>query len=99
MALQPLWAQASFQFPDLFTIDRTSWTSDQLVARPLPKCRTVQTQKITYTHQTSTPEVRFEPTITASERAKTIHAFDRSATVTRTHFAYKPKNLGRYKDK
>jgi hypothetical protein len=27
------------------------------------------------------PEVGFEPTITASERAKTVHALDRSATV------------------
>jgi hypothetical protein len=36
MALQPLWALASLQFPDLFTISRTPWTSDQLVAMPLP---------------------------------------------------------------
>jgi hypothetical protein len=28
------------------------------------------------------PRVGFEPTITASERAKTVHALDRSATVT-----------------
>jgi hypothetical protein len=28
------------------------------------------------------PEVGFEPTITASERAKTVHALDSSATVT-----------------
>jgi hypothetical protein len=46
MALQPLWALTSFLFPDLFTISRrTSWTSDQRVARPLvPKHRTAQTQ-------------------------------------------------------
>jgi hypothetical protein len=44
MALQPLWALASFRFPDLFTIGTTPWTSDQLVARPLPKHRTAQTQ-------------------------------------------------------
>jgi hypothetical protein len=37
MALQPLWALASFQFPDLFIpIGRTPWTSDQLIARPVP---------------------------------------------------------------
>jgi hypothetical protein len=36
----------------------------------------------TYTHQTSMPCVGFEPTIPASERAKTVHALDRSATVT-----------------
>jgi hypothetical protein len=35
MALQPLWALATFQFPDLFTIGRTPCTSDQL-----PKYRT-----------------------------------------------------------
>jgi hypothetical protein len=32
------------QFPDLFTIGRTPWASDQPVARPLPKHRTTQTQ-------------------------------------------------------
>jgi hypothetical protein len=37
IALQPLWALASFQFPDLFIpIGRTPWTSDQLIARSLP---------------------------------------------------------------
>jgi hypothetical protein len=36
----------------------------------------------TYTHQTSMSYVGFEPTIPASERAKTAHALDRSATVT-----------------
>jgi hypothetical protein len=47
LALQPHWALASaFQFHDHFTDDRTPWTSDQLVARPLPKHRTTQTQKI-----------------------------------------------------
>jgi hypothetical protein len=34
-----------------------------------------------YTHQTSMPSVGFEPTIPASERAKTVHALDRAATV------------------
>jgi hypothetical protein len=43
-ALRPLWALASFQFPDLFTIGRIPWTSNQLVARPLPKHRAAQTQ-------------------------------------------------------
>jgi hypothetical protein len=36
----------------------------------------------TYTYQTFMPCVGFEPTIPASERAKTVHALDRSATVT-----------------
>jgi FAD synthase len=31
--------------------------------------------------QTSMPQVGFEPTIPASERAKTVHALDRSLTV------------------
>jgi hypothetical protein len=31
------------------------------------------------------PRLGFEPTITASERAKTVHALDRSATVTGTY--------------
>jgi hypothetical protein len=33
-----------FQFHDHFTDGRTPWTSDQPVARPLPKHRTTQTQ-------------------------------------------------------
>jgi hypothetical protein len=50
MVLQPIWALVSFQFPDLFTIDRTPWTSYQLIARPPAKHRTTQTQnKYIYT--------------------------------------------------
>jgi hypothetical protein len=79
LALQPLWAVC--QFSDIFTAGRTPWTGHQLVSRPLPKHRTAKTQKNTYTHQTSMLYVGFEPTITASERAKTVHALDRSATV------------------
>jgi hypothetical protein len=75
-----------FQFSlDLYTIGRTPWTSDRPIARPLPKYRTTQTEKRTrphmHTHQTSMPYVGFESTITASERAKTVHAPERSATV------------------
>jgi hypothetical protein len=36
----------------------------------------------TYTYQISIPCVGLKPTIPASERAKTVHALDRSATVT-----------------
>jgi hypothetical protein len=61
---------------------RTPWTSDQLVARPLPKHRQHKHRINTYTHQTFMPCVGFEPTISASERVKTVHALDRSATVT-----------------
>jgi hypothetical protein len=56
--------------------------SDQLVARPLPKHRTTQTQNKRIHIKTSMSYVGFEPTIPASERAKTVHALDRAATVT-----------------
>jgi hypothetical protein len=57
------------QFRHLFYTDnRTPWTGDQPVARPLPTHRTTQTQnKLT---QTSMPWGGFEPTIPAFERAK-----------------------------
>jgi hypothetical protein len=76
--------RADFSVSWSFTDGRTPWTGDQLVARPLPKHRTTQTQKNAHTHQTYMPWVEFEPTIPASERAKTVHALDRSATVTGT---------------
>jgi hypothetical protein len=53
LALQTLWPLVSLQFPNLFTIGRTPWTTDQLIARPLPKHRRAQTQKNTYTQQIS----------------------------------------------
>jgi hypothetical protein len=62
---------------DLHTIGRTPWTSDRSIAKPLPKYRTTpQKNAHTHTHQTSMPEVGFEPTITASEIAKTVHALE-----------------------
>jgi hypothetical protein len=42
----------------------------------------------TYTHQTSMLCVGFESTIPASERAKTVHALDRSDTVTGKILSY-----------
>jgi hypothetical protein len=52
---------------------------DQPVGRPLHAHRTAQIQnKLT---QTSMPQVEFEPTITAFERAKIFHVSDRAATV------------------
>jgi hypothetical protein len=33
-----------FQFLNLYTVGRTTWTGDQPVARPLPTHRTTQTQ-------------------------------------------------------
>jgi hypothetical protein len=45
LALPPPWILVSdFQFHDHFTHDRTPWTSDQFVARPLPTPWTTQTQ-------------------------------------------------------
>jgi hypothetical protein len=48
-----------------------------------------------YTHQTSTPSVVFEATIPVSERAKTVHASDRAATVTGalSFYSFKMKAL------
>jgi hypothetical protein len=82
MALQPFsgpWPLFSFLI--LYTVGRTPWMSDQPVARTLPTHRTTQTQKKTHTTRTSMPSVGFEPTISAFERAKTVHVLDRAATV------------------
>jgi hypothetical protein len=51
-----------FQFHDPLTDSRTPWTSDQLVAMPLHKHRSTQTQN-KHTYQISMPCVGFEPTI------------------------------------
>jgi hypothetical protein len=53
--------------------------SDQPIAKPLPAQDNTNTEQ-TYT-QTSMPRVGFEPTIPAFERAKTVYALDRVATV------------------
>jgi hypothetical protein len=52
---------------------------DQPVARRLPAHRTVQTQN--KRTQTSMPQVGFKPTIPVFERAKTVRALGRAATV------------------
>jgi hypothetical protein len=62
-----------FSFLILYTVGITPWTGDQPVARPLH----TQNKRT----QTSTPQVGFEPTIPASERAKTVYALDRAAAV------------------
>jgi hypothetical protein len=63
----------------LYRVCRTPWKSDQSVARPPPTHRTTHTRN--KRTQTSMPCVRFEPTIPAFERAKTVHALDRAASV------------------
>jgi hypothetical protein len=77
MVLHPFVGPWPFlQFRNLFYPDgRTPWTSDQPNARPLPIHRTTQTQN------KRMPCVGFEPTIPVFERAKTIHALYRAATV------------------
>jgi hypothetical protein len=68
-----------FSFLILYTVGRTPWTEDQPVAVPLPSHMRAQTQ-IKRT-QTPMPQVGFESTILVFERAKTVHALDRAATV------------------
>jgi hypothetical protein len=77
MALQPFvgpWPL--LQFRNLFyTVGRTPWTEDQPVARPLP------THRINAHTQTSMTRVGFESAIPVFQRAQTVHALDRAATV------------------
>jgi hypothetical protein len=68
-----------FSFLIFYTVGRTSWTGDPLVARPLPTHRTAQTQN--KRTQTSMPQVQFEPTIPVFERTKTVHVLHRAASV------------------
>jgi hypothetical protein len=66
----------------VFTDSRIPWTTDQLVARPLPKHMPTQTQN----QHIHTPNIHalsgirtHDPSVRASED---IHALERSATVT-----------------
>jgi hypothetical protein len=72
-----------FSFLILCTVGRTPRTGDQLVARTLPTHRTTQTQN--KRTQTYMPRVGFETMIPAFERAKTVNALDRAATVIDPH--------------
>jgi hypothetical protein len=68
-----------FHFLNLYTVSRTPRTGDQPVARLLPTYRITQTEyKRTDSYM---PQVGFEPMIPVFERAKTVHALDRAATV------------------
>jgi hypothetical protein len=77
-----------FSFLIFYRVGRTPWTGDQLVTRPLPAHRTAQTQN-KRTH-TSIPQEGFKPKIPVFKRAKTVHVFDRAATVI-GHIAIIPK--------
>jgi hypothetical protein len=68
-----------FSFLILHTPDRSPWMGDQPVAGPLTTHRTTQTQ--TKRTQTSMPREGFETTISAFQRAKTVHVLDRTHTV------------------
>jgi hypothetical protein len=63
---------------DGYTVGRTPWMGDQPVSRPLP---TLRTQTLNKRTQTTMPRVGFEPTTPVFERAKTVHALGRAATV------------------
>jgi hypothetical protein len=66
-------------FLNQYTVGRTPWTRDQLIARLLHRHRTTQTRN--KGAQTSMPRLGLEPTIPEFERGKTVHALDRVATV------------------
>jgi hypothetical protein len=75
-----------FQFPNINTVRRTSWTCDQPVARPLPTRRTTQTQN--KRTKTSMPRVGFEATIPAFEDSSCLrpHGHDRRIAITHVGF-------------
>jgi membrane protein DedA with SNARE-associated domain len=68
-----------FSFLILYTVGRTPWTGDQLLARPLSTHRTTEAQN-KRTH-TFIARVGFEPTIPVFERVKTVRALDRAVKV------------------
>jgi hypothetical protein len=68
-----------FSFSVLYTVGRIPRTGDQPVAMLIPTRRTTQTQN--KRTQTSMPRVGFESTNPLFERAKTVHALDRAATL------------------
>jgi hypothetical protein len=74
-----------FQFLNLYTV---GWTLGRGIN---PTYRTTQTQN--KSTQASMPWVRFEHTIPVFERAKTVHALYRGATVIGNTVVYKEKIL------
>jgi hypothetical protein len=92
MAVQPfIGPWPLFSFLILYTVGRTPWTVDQPVARPLPTHRTTQTQN--KRTQTSMLCVGFETRSPMFERAKTVHALDRSAAVIDPYYYYRCNNF------
>jgi hypothetical protein len=79
MVLEPFFGTGQFfSFEILYTVSRTPWTRDQLVARPLPIHRTAQTQN--KRTQIFMPRLGFEPTTPVFEWVKKVHALDRAAS-------------------
>jgi hypothetical protein len=68
----------SLQFLNPRTVNRTPWTGDQPVTRPLPTDRTTQTQN--KCRQTSMSWEGFEPMNPVFKWAKTVHALDHTTT-------------------
>jgi hypothetical protein len=79
MALQPLWILAAFFSFLIYTqsVGLLGWGISPSQGRYLHTEQHKQNKRT----QTSMPQVVFEPTIPAFERAKTIHALDGTATV------------------
>jgi hypothetical protein len=63
----------------IYTQGPTPWTGDQPVAKKLPTHRTTLTQN--KRTQTSMRRMGFDPTVPVFKWAKTVHAWDRAATV------------------
>jgi hypothetical protein len=79
-----------FRFLILYTVGRTPLTGYQPVARPLHTDIPTQTQN--NRTQTSMPIAGFEPTTTAFEEAKTVHALDGASTVIGPIPPYRTRN-------
>jgi hypothetical protein len=81
MALQPFvgpWPLLQFRH-FFYTDGRTTWTSDQPVARPLPKHRTTQHRINAHTDIHALSGIRTQdPTF---ERTKRVHVLHRASTV------------------
>jgi hypothetical protein len=81
VALQPfIFLGRFFSFLIFYTFGKNHWPGDELIARPLPVHNTAPAQN-EHT-EASMPQIGLEPTILVFERGKTVHAFDRAATLT-----------------
>jgi hypothetical protein len=85
----PPWALASdfFSFMIIFQTVGLLWRVISSSQGPYLNTGKHKNRINTHTYQTSIPCVGFEPTIPASEWAKTVHALDHSATLT-SHLSF-----------